>query len=333
MSGRRLTQLIGAATGLLVALTSCASPSADTAVPETTTTTAAVAPPAPTVESHHPAGAGWELVWSDEFDGTSLDETKWDHEENCWGGGNQELQCYTNRTDNVYLSEGLLHIRAVEESFTGLDGSEDWDNADELGTATLPYTSGRIRTKDQGDWRYGRFEIRAQLPYGQGMWPAIWMLPTDWVYGGWAASGEIDIMEAVNLKTVMAPDGNAVHGTLHYGAEWPSNIHSGTFIQFFDDHPADAFHVYAIEWEEGEIRWYVDDVHYATQTADGWYSQVTGDDGTVTVVEGLAPFDQRFHLILNVAVGGNWPGPPNESTSFPQEMLVDYVRVYQLVDR
>jgi beta-glucanase (GH16 family) len=223
----------------------------------------------PPVESFHPQDKGWELVWSDEFDGTSLDETKWGYEENCWGGGNQEQQCYTDRLDNTYLSDGILHIRAIEEQFTGLDGSEDWDNVDELGTATLPYTSGRIRTRGNGDWRYGRYEIRAQLPFGQGMWPAIWMLPTDSTYGGWAASGEIDIMEAVNLKTVWTPDNNAVHGTLHYGAEFPSNTNSGMFLQFFDDHPADTFHVYAVEWEEGEIRWYVDDVHYATQVADG----------------------------------------------------------------
>ncbi len=297
----------------------------DTGIGATTTVEAATA----RIESHHPKDKGWELVWSDEFEGDTLDETKWGYEQNCWGGGNQEQQCYTNRTDNTFLVDGFLHIRAEQEEFTGLDGSEDWDNVDELGTTTLPYTSGRIRSKGKGDWRYGRFEIRAQLPFGQGLWPAIWMLPTDQTYGGWAASGEIDIMEAVNLKTVWTPDNNAVHGTLHYGAEWPSNTNSGTFLQLFDDHPADTFHVYALEWEEGEFRWYVDDVHYATQVADGWYTQVTEDDGSTTVVEGTAPFDQPFHMILNVAVGGAWPGPPDESTIFPQEMLVDYVRVYQ----
>ena len=303
------------------------APATTTAAEPVTTTTATTAEPA--VADHHPEDKGWELVWSDEFDGTQLDESKWGYEVNCWGGGNQEQQCYTDRPDNTFLSDGILHIKAIEEEFTGLDGHEDWDNADQLGTTTLPYTSGRIRTKGKGDWRYGRFEIRALLPYGQGMWPAIWMLPTDNTYGGWSASGEIDIMEAVNLKTVFSPDNNAVHGTLHFGAEWPANVQSGTFLQLFDEHPADFFHVYALEWEEGEMRWYVDDVHYATQTADGWFSQVTGDDGSLTNLVGNEPFDQPFHIIMNVAVGGAWPGNPNESTTFPQEMLVDYVRVYE----
>ncbi len=307
-----------------------ASAAGDTTTsPPTSTTTTAVIPPVAAPESFHPGGTAWELVWSDEFDGAELDESKWGWEQNCWGGGNQELQCYTNRAENTYLSDGMLHIRAVQEDFTGLDGSADWENADELGTATLPYTSGRIRSKDKGDWRYGRFEVRAKLPFGQGLWPAIWMLPTDSKYGGWAASGEIDIMEAINLKTVFTPDNNAVHGTLHFGAEWPSNVNSGTFVQLFDEHPSDAFRVYAIEWEEGEIRWFVDDMHYATQTADGWYSQITTEGGTTEVIEGSAPFDQRFHLLLNVAVGGTWPGPPDDATVFPQEMVVDYVRVYE----
>ncbi len=334
--------------GLAVLLASCntstteptdvADPATTTSIITPTTTTSAASSVDTTttmraVETYHPRGMGWELVWSDEFDGTALDDTKWEFEENCWGGGNEEQQCYTDRVDNTYLSDGILHIRAIEEQYNGLDGSQDWENADELNTTTLPFTSGRVRTKGKGDWRYGRFEIRARLPFGQGLWPAIWMLPTDYAYGGGAASGEIDIMEAVNLKTAWAPDSNAVHGTLHYGTEGSSNASAGTYLRFFgDDHPADAFHVYAIEWEAGEIRWYVDNIHYATQVADGWYSQVTAPDGTEAIADGTAPFDQPFHLILNVAVGGTWPGPPDDTTVFPQEMLVDYVRVYQCGD-
>jgi beta-glucanase (GH16 family) len=316
---------------LALALASCgeATEQTTTAPVGSDATTTTVESTIASIESYHPENSGWELIWSDEFEGTGLDETKWGFEQNCWGGGNQEQQCYTDRPDNTFVSEGVLHIRALEEEFTGLDGHEDWDNTDQLGTTTLPYTSGRIRTKGKGDWRYGRFEIRAQLPFGQGLWPAMWMLPTDSVYGGWAASGEIDIMEAINLKTVWAPDNNSVHGTLHFGAEWPSNVSSGTYLQLFDAHPADSFHVYALEWEEGEFRWYVDDVHYATQTSDGWYSEVSNPDGSVTTLEGTAPFDEEFHLLLNVAVGGTWPGPPDDSTTFPQEMLVDYVRVYR----
>ncbi|MDG9668684.1 RICIN domain-containing protein [Hahella sp. CR1] len=244
---------------------------------------------------------GWTLVWRDEFNGDSIDLGKWEHEVNGNGGGNNELQYYTARSQNSWVSGGKLHIQALKERYTGPEGTRD-------------YTSARLRTLNKGDWKYGRFEIRAKLPWGQGMWPAIWMLPTDWVYGGWAASGEIDIMEAVNLK---GAGGNEIYGTLHYGGEWPNNTHTG-------DHMApsssvvDQFHTYALEWEENEIRWYIDGVHYQTQT--DWYS---------TAAPYPAPYNQRFHMILNLAVGGNWPGNPNGSTVFPQSMEVDYVRVYR----
>ena len=189
---------------------------------------------------------------------------------------------------------------ARRENYSGPDGYRN-------------YTSARMRTKHKGDWLYGRFEVRARLPGGQGLWPAIWMLPTDWKYGGWAASGEIDIMEAVNA----GPGNNKVYGTLHYGGSWPRNVHTGKSYT-----PAtsitDNFHVYALEWEPGEIRWYVDGHHYQTQTQ--WWSE----KGPYP-----APFNERFHMILNVAVGGNWPGSPSSSTVFPQVMEVDYVRVYQ----
>jgi beta-glucanase (GH16 family) len=152
------------------------------------------------------------------------------------------------------------------------------------------------------------------------------MLPSDYTYGGWAASGEIDIMEAVNLK-----DGEAkeIHGTLHYGREWPANAYSGASYEFEESDPTEEFHTYAIEWANGEIRWYVDEVHYATQRQSGWYSQFENEDGEMVTADGAAPFDQRFHLLLNVAVGGAWPGNPDESTEFPVEMEVDFVRVYE----
>ena len=295
----------------------------------TTSTSTTVAVLTPEVESFHPENAGWELVWSDEFDGTSLDLTRWSYEQNCWGGGNNELQCYTDSDTNSEVGEGILVIRAIEETATGLAVSEDSPDAATAGTQTLPYTSARIRSKDKGDWRYGRFEIRARLPFGQGLWPAIWMLPTDSVYGTWAASGEIDIMEAVNLKGTDDTKSRSVLGTLHYGGEFPANVESGAFWPISPDvHPSDVFHVYAVEWEEGEIRWYLDDTHYATQTSDGWYSQ-TEVGGELVTAPGAAPFDQAFHLILNVAVGGNLPGAPDDTTTFPQVMEVDYVRVYE----
>ena len=207
---------------------------------------------------------GWVLVWSDEFDGSAIDSTHWEHEVNCWGGGNGEQQCYTNSPQNAFVQDGQLHIVAARGDTHGPAVNDDdpaYDPADTSGT--LPYSSARLRTRDLADWKFGRFEIRARLPFGQGTWPAIWMLPTARVYGGWAASGEIDIMEAVNLRV---GGENRVHGTLHYGSYWPANVYSGaeTTLPGGAD-PAADFHDYAVEWELGEIRFYVDGHHYATQ--------------------------------------------------------------------
>jgi len=277
--------------------------------------------PAPVV------GDNWQLVWQDEFSGDSIDLTKWDFETNCWGGGNNEQQCYTDRAENAFIRDGRLVIHAQPEEFTGPADilPIDYDGSP-VPTTTLPYTSARLRTLNKGDFTYGRIEVRAKLPGGQGIWPAIWMLPTDWVYGAWAASGEIDIMEAVNLGEEPV---KKVHGTLHYGKEWPANSSSGASFEFTDSDPTTDFHTYAIEWAAGEIRWFVDDVHYATQRESGWFSQAKDADGELYNVPGAAPFDQRFHLLLNVAVGGNWPGNPNSNTPFPAEMEVDFVRVYE----
>lgn len=289
----------------------------------------------------HDTTGNWQLVWSDEFDGNAIDTRKWSLEVNCWGGGNNEQQCYTDRASNAFLRDGLLHIVARKENYTGSSENEDAPNYLAAPLRTLPYTSARLRTKHKGDWKFGRVEIRAKLPFGQGTWPAIWMLPTDYVYGAWAASGEIDIMEAVNLKTPTdAPDAPAgklearVHGTLHYGGVWPNNVYTGKPYELPDGkNPADDFHVYAIEWRPGEMRWYVDDVHYATQTSDTWYSQHHDENGSPIAAPSNAPFDQRFHLLLNLAVGGNWAGNVNQrgidESVFPQSFMIDYVRVYQ----
>lgn len=266
-------------------------------------------------------GQGWQLVWNDEFSGDQIDATKWSYETNCWGGGNNEQQCYTDRPENSFLRDGALVIHAQEETFTGPAEPTDWVGSNPDDTATLPYTSARLRTLNKGDFTYGRIEVRAQLPGGQGLWPAIWMLPSGSTYGDWAASGEIDIMEAVNLGTT---EELPVHGTLHYGGVFPANTYSGTRYVFDGADPRDDFHTYAIEWSDSEIRWYVDGVHYATQTKAGWFSAPADGD----VLTGGPPFDQRFHLLLNVAVGGAWPGDPDSSTVLPQEMAVDYVRVF-----
>ena len=281
----------------------------------------------------------WQLVWSDEFDGTSIDSRKWTHEVNCAGGGNNEKQCYTDSPENSFVSDGTLKIVALPAA----EG------------APLPYTSARLNTKYQGDFKYGRFEMRAKLPSGQGSWPAFWMLPTDEVYGGWPKSGEIDIVEAVNLK-VVGEDGVAeanVHGTIHYGRDWPNNASSGkAYLLPEGVNPADDFHTYAIEWNEGEIRWYVDDYLYQTQMASkvrfnsrgeavglshrGWFAEYYNIvTGALETQWNNAPFDQRFHLLLNLAVGGNWPENVNnlgiDAAAFAdgQTFEIDYVRVYQ----
>lgn len=273
---------------------------------------------------------GWMLVWSDEFEGDAIDPARWQHEVNCWGGGNGEQQCYTASPDNAFVTDGMLHIVARNEPTSG-PGVNDDDPAYDPGdtSVTLPYSSARLRTRGMGDWKYGRIEVRARMPRGQGTWTGVWMLPTDAVYGSWAASGEIDIVETVNLHV----DGeDRLYGTLHYGSYWPANVHSGAEYRIDGGNPADDFHVYGLEWEEGEIRWYVDDHHYATQRADGWYTRYDDGSGTLIEGEGAAPFDQSFHLLLNLAVGGAWAGNVNQggidASVFPQEMTIDFVRVY-----
>lgn len=256
-------------------------------------------PTQPKDDNEIPPLIGWTLVWNDEFEGTSIDRGKWEHEVNGWGGGNNELQYYTDRSENSYIEDGSLVIKALKETYTGEDGTRE-------------YTSARLRTLNRGDWLYGRFDIKAKLPFGKGLWPAIWMLPTDWVYGGWAASGEIDIME------LLGHEPSRVYGTLHYGGEYPNNTQSGTFYQLNGSSFSDDFHLFTLEWDTTEIRWYVDEELYSTRKQ--WYT---------TGVPFPAPFDKRFHLLLNVAVGGNWPGSPDPSTLFPQYMFVDYVRVYK----
>lgn len=241
----------------------------------------------------------WRLVWSDEFGGEQLDYTKWGVAYDALGGGNQELQFYTDRAKNVRVEHGYLVIEAHADDYAG------------MGT-TRKYSSARIRSKHRGDWRYARIEVRARLPRGRGLWPAIWMLPTDDAYGGWARSGEIDIVEYKGQE----PD--RVHGTLHYGGAWPDNAHSGDVFTLDEGSFAEAFHTFALEWEQGEMRWYVDGELYQTQQK--WHSAAAPFP---------APFDQRFHLILNLAVGGGFVGAPDDQTEFPQRMLVDWVRVYQ----
>jgi len=239
----------------------------------------------------------WHLVWQDEFSGDHIDRDKWEFEVNAKGGGNNELQYYL--TNNAAVRDGFLFIEARQGVYTGPQG-------------TRQFTSSRLRTKRRGDWKYGRFEIRAKLPHGQGYWPAIWMLPTDKTHGGWAHSGEIDIMELIGNKP------NVVHGTVHYSNPERRHISRGTNTTLAVGTFADAFHLFTLEWEPGVMHWHLDHQLYQTQT--NWSS---GPNPFA------APFDRPFHLILNLAIGGNWPGPPDATTAFPQSLIVDYVRVYQ----
>ncbi len=242
----------------------------------------------------------WQLVWSDEFAGDRLDSKKWEvmlGDGTAYGlpsgWGNNEKQYY--RRENIEVKDGLLVITAKKESYGGKS-----------------YTSGRVRTKGKGDWLYCRIEMRAKMPLGRGLWPAFWMLPTNSPYGGWAASGEIDIMEYIGHEP------NVVHGTLHYGGQWPNNVHKGSSYTLPQGSFAEDFHVFAFEWEKTRMRWYVDGKLY--RSTGEWYS---------TAAPYPAPFDVPFHLLINLAVGGNWPGSPDATTVFPQQLLIDYVRVYQ----
>jgi beta-glucanase (GH16 family) len=280
---------------LLLVCAACAGAAptaAPTHTPEATPTTS----PPPTATP----GADWEPVWADEFDapdGTPPDPERWSFNTGGGGWGNAERQVYTDRLENAAIEGGTLLICAREEA-------EDYSG--------YRYTSARLVTRNQGDWTYGRVEVRARLPQGQGIWPAIWMLPSHMAYGGWPMGGEIDIME------MLGQDPIRVYGTLHYG-----NPHTHTghyYILRTGETFADGYHDFAIEWEPGEIRWYVDGYHYQTQTE--WFTSKRD-------AEYPAPFDRPFHLLLNVAVGGHWPGNPDETTVFPQCMAVDYVRVYQ----
>jgi len=240
------------------------------------------------------------LVWADEFNAVQLDPEVWFFETGDGsrygipGWGNNERQYYL--PDNAWLGNGLLTIEARRES-----------------SNSYSYTSARINTRDRFAFRYGRIEARMRLPGGQGLWPAFWLLPQDDRYGSWAASGEIDIMEAVNLA---GAGGNQVHGTIHYGGSWPANVSVSDGYLVPSDATAE-FHTYALEWDAAEIRWYVDDVIYAMRNT--WYS---------TGAAFPAPFDQPFYILFNVAVGGNWPGDPEASTVFPVTMEIDWVRVY-----
>lgn len=282
---------------------------------------------APDGPDFHPAGKGWALKWSDEFDAETLDPEKWSLEHACWGGGNNERQCYTDRTDNVELVNGLLRIVALEETFTGPDFPGD------TAQRTQPYTSGKAITQGLADWRYGRISIRGKLPEGQGTWPAFWMLAaTDTYTTTWPLHGEIDIMESVNLgarcdECTGTNGENRTSSALHFGNNVPDNRMTGDKTNLASNlNPADGYHVWTIEWGEGIIKWFLDGELYSTKTHESWFTAAAPDNAN-------APFDEAFYLILNLAIGGDFPEPLNDTgiadSSLPNQLLVDWVRVYQ----
>jgi beta-glucanase (GH16 family) len=252
------------------------------------------------------ARGAWRLVWSDEFDGGAVDAHKWsfDTGNGSHGWGNDELEYYTSRSNNVYVADGLLHILAQKEPYQGCG-----------------YTSAKLKSSGLFSQKYGRFEFQARLPQGQGFWPALWMMPEKPRYGAWAASGEIDVMENKGANPT------SVLGTIHFGGTFPHQVHScGPAFQFTAGDSVTNFHLYAIEWTTNAIRWYVDSHLYETQT--NWWSSgspVQADSRNPYP----APFDQPFHIIMNLAVGGRFGGDPDTTTAFPGEMQVDYVRIYE----
>lgn len=228
----------------------------------------------------------WELVWSDEFDGSILDDSIWNYEIGYIR--NNELQYYANRTENVRLENGKLIIEARKEQV--YDGHD--------------YTSASINTKGKKSWKYGKLEIRAKLPYGQGIWPAFW---TKGVNEGWPKCGEIDIMEMIG-----GVGDNESYGTIHYynnGHDKVGGMYTMPGGNFCDD-----FHIFGIEWSEDSILWYIDDdCFYETRFTEVNKSQ----------------FNREHFILLNLAVGGDWPGAPDKDTVFPQQYIIDWVRVYQ----
>ncbi len=290
------------------------------------------ADPAVTVSTATQTGAPprWEAVWSDDFDASELDRDKWRAEVSCWGGGNDERQCYTDRAENIRISDGILHLVARPEKHTGPRFPEGLRGAPG-GTMERDYTSGKVRTRGLAEWRYGRFSARMKLPEGQGTWPAFWMMPAGDVYGDWPLSGEIDIMEAVNLATPCAEcPGGAEHrtsGALHFGGLAPGNTY--LFLKTPGERrpgPADEWRVYTVEWAQGVIQWLVDGDVFMRITSDDWHTQAPQAQGRPH-----APFDQPFYLMINLAVGGNLPEKSNDGgfdpSVFPAELLVDWVRV------
>lgn len=236
----------------------------------------------------------WTLYWQDEFKGTNgsgANESKWVHEVGGEGWGNNEEQYYTQGTNNCYIQDDNLVIEAKKENMNN-----------------NKYTSARITTKGKLDLKYGKVEMRAKVPYGQGIWPAFWMLGSDIAEVNWPDCGEIDIMENIGKEPKI------VHGTLH-GPGYSGNMGIGSPYEIADDFK-DSYHIFSIEWSENKIEWFIDGKKYHSMNPD----KVIGNKWV---------YNNNFYLLLNLAVGGNWPGYPDDTTVFPQKFYIDYIRVYK----
>jgi beta-glucanase (GH16 family) len=254
---------------------------------------------------------GWVLTWSDEFngpDGSAVDPTKWVHDVGGTGWGNQELEYYTDGTQNAIVTGGNLVITATTAGASGYSCSYP-------SSGPCKYTSARLLTQGKFSQQYGRFEARIQIPEGQGLWPAFWMLGANIGTVNWPSCGETDIMENIGSQ----PSVN--HGSLHMPAAGTTNDSqlTGMYTLANNVKLGDGFHTYAVEWSAAAIKFFVDDVLYETQTPAGATNRTW-------------EFDHPFFILLNVAVGGQFPGAPDSTTSFPQTMKVDWVRVYQPSD-
>lgn len=302
--------------GIALALGACGGSdhgsSATTPTPDPTPT------PTPTPSS--------TVVWSDEFDGTSLDGAKWVYQLGNGantgnpGWGNNELEYYTDRPENVRVEGGNLIITARKEQFVGTaaGGNEG---------QTFAWTSGRIRSSGKFSRTYGKIEFRAKLPVGKGFWPAVWMLPEDHVgnpYASWAANGEIDIMEGMGSKPT------TVVQTLHYGGMWPHNVYAANNAAVAGSGVSE-WHTYTLEWRSNEIKWSIDGVVTSTQTK-WWSSNANPPAANADLNAWPAPFDKPFYVLINLAVGGNFDGNPDAATADKGEMVIDYIRWSSLAD-
>lgn len=259
---------------------------------------------------------GWNYIWGEDFTGNALNTGAWNYatgyylnsDPNTWGWGNAELEYYTDSEKNVAVKDGALSITAYDEptTFPEIDPNR-----------TAQYSSGKITSQDKFTFKYGRIDFRAKLPTGQGVWPALWMLPNDDTYGTWAASGELDVMEAKGRY----PDN--VYGTIHFGGTYPANKNLSNVYTFPEGTDMTDWHVYSVVWEQDMIKWYVDGTCYSAISSDKWYTSANGETSG-------APFDQEFYIVMNLAVGGWFDnGVTPLEGDIPANMQVDYVRVYQ----